>query len=455
MTRSSSLQKRLSLGLTLGVTLLWLAGTVATWLVVQHELNEVFDSALEETAQRILPLAVLEISNREDPLEAQQVATLKAHKEYLTYLVRDAQGQILMQSHDAKPNIFNRQPAEGFTSTAKYRLYGASALRGTLFIEVAEPLGHRREAAREALFALLLPLLVLIPLSLFGTWLFVRGSLRSVLAYRQAVESRGVGDLSPIQVVRLPAEMNPLAQAVNRLLERLRKALEAERSFTANSAHELRTPLAATLAQIQRLQQEAPAGPLRDRAAKIEGSLLGLARLSEKLMQLAKAEGGGLLSETPQDLIPLLAHGVDEWNRRCGQRIDLHLPKQASLYSAIDPDAFGVLLRNLIENALKYGADDQRIVISLSEQAELRVVNRGPVVPETVLRHLTERFVRGSSQASGTGLGLAIVQAIVRGVSAELTLRSPATGYEDGFEVGVHLVIVSGCPADAMPSCDL
>jgi len=287
---------------------------------------------------------------------------------------------------------------------------------------------------------LLVPLLALIPISLLGTWLFVRLSLRSVLAYRRAVEARGVGDLSPIRVARLPAEIDPLADAVNHLLERLRKALEAERSFTANSAHELRTPLAATLAQIQRLRQEAPEGPLRVRAAKIEDSLRELARLSEKLMQLAKAEGGGLLSEAPQDLIPLLAHGVDEWNRSSGQRIRLQLPTEGSVYCAIDPDAFGILLRNLIENALKYGAADQPVEVSLSDQALLRVVNGGPAVPAAVLQRLTERFVRGSSEASGSGLGLAIAKTIVQGVEARMTLASPATGREDGFEVNVQFL---------------
>lgn len=441
MKKPSSLQKRLGLGLTLGMTLLWLGATVGAWLVVQHELNEAFDSALEETAQRILPLAVLEISNREEPRAAQHVATLKIHKEYLTYLVRDTSGKILMQSHDANPKIFNKQPTEGFSTTKKYRLYGASALRETVFIEIAEPLDHRREAAREALFALLLPLLALIPISLLGTWLFVRISLRSVLAYRRAVEARGVGDLSPITVTRLPAEIDPLADAVNRLLERLRKALESERSFAANSAHELRTPLAATLAQIQRLRHEAPEGPLRVRAAKIEDALRELARLSEKLMQLAKAEGGGLLSETPQDLIPLLAHGVDEWNQHSGKRIELHLPSQASVYSTIDPDAFGILLRNLIENALKYGATNQPIEVSLTEQAQLRVVNGGPAVPESVLRHLTERFVRGNSETRGSGLGLAITKTIVQGVNARMRLVSPATGRRDGFEVCIWFAL--------------
>lgn len=439
MKASSSLQKRLGLGLTLGMTLLWLGATVGAWLVVKHELNEAFDSALEETAQRILPLAVLEISNREESREALHVETLKMHKEYLTYLVRDAKGKILMQSHDATPEIFSRQPTEGFSTTEKYRLYGASALRETVFIEIAEPLEHRREAAREALFALLLPLLALIPISLLGTWLFVRISLRSVLAYRRAVETRGVGDLSPIKVARLPAEIDPLADAVNHLLERLRKALEAERSFTANSAHELRTPLAATLAQIQRLRHETPEGPLRVRAAKIENALKELARLSEKLMQLAKAEGGGLLSEAPQDLIPLLAHVVDEWSHSSGQRIELQLPAQPSVNSTIDPDAFGILLRNLIENALKYGSTDQPINVSLTDQAVLRVVNGGPTVPEPVLQRLTERFVRGSSAASGSGLGLAIVKTIVQGVNGRMMLKSPATGRLDGFEVCIWL----------------
>ncbi|MDP9502310.1 ATP-binding protein [Pseudomonas protegens] len=438
MKRPISLQKRLSLGLTLGMTLLWLGATVGTWLVVQHELDETFDSALEATAQRILPLAALEIGNRRGPRRARHVATLKMDSEYLTYLVRDADGRILMRSHDAKLKIFSHRPSPGFSTTDKYRLYSASIENDSIVIEIAEPLAHRREASREALLALLLPLLGLIPISLLGTWVFVRISLRSVLAYRRAVESRGVGDLSPIKVARLPAEIDPLAEAVNHLLERLRKALEAERSFTANSAHELRTPLAATLAQIQRLRQEAPQGPLQVRAAKIENALRELARLSEKLMQLAKAEGGGLLSQTPEDLIPLLAHGVEEWNRGGAPRIQLQLPEAAQVCAAIDPDAFGILLRNLIENALKYGDPAQPVDVSLSADGCLRVINGGPLVPADVLQRLTERFVRGNSETSGSGLGLAIAQSIVHGVGGQLHLASPASGRGEGFEVRVH-----------------
>lgn len=141
-------------------------------------------------------------------------------------------------------------------------------------------------------------------------------------------------------------------------------------------------------------------------------------------------------------MIPLLAHGVEEWNQRSGQRIELQLPSQASVYSSIDPDAFGILLRNLIENALKYGATDQPIEVSLTEQAQLRVVNSGPAVPQSVLQHLTERFVRGHSEFSGSGLGLAIAKTIVQGVNARMKLFSPATGRQEGFEVCVWLPLV-------------
>ncbi|MBF7729070.1 sensor histidine kinase [Pseudomonas sp. N040] len=439
MKPAVSLQRRLSIGLTAGIALLWIIAAIVASLAAREELNETFDSGLEETAQRILPLAVLEIVNREEDGRSQRIAALQPHKEHLTYLVRDKQGKILMQSHDADPAIFNRFPLEGFTDTATHRIYTASALRETLFIEVAERLEHRREAALEAALALFWPLLVLIPLSLLGSWLFVRFSLRSILVYRGAIEARGAGDLSPIRAVQLPAEIDPLARAVNHLLERLRRALDAERSFTANSAHELRTPLAATLAQVQRLHSEAPEGKLRERAAQIEKSLRELARLSEKLMQLAKAEGGSLLPETPQNLLPLLRHVVDELSRsNTAARLALQLPATDTVLASIDADAFAILLRNLIENALKHGAASQPVEIALSADALLRITNAGPVVPAAVLAQLTGRFVRGGSVAEGSGLGLAIAATIARGVGASLALASPATGRADGFEVSVQ-----------------
>ncbi len=440
MKAAASLQKQLVYGLTLGVALFWLAATVVSGLVVQQRLDQAFDNAMQETAQRILPLAVLDILNREEPGTPQRVAPLNTQPGGFVYLVRDSQGNILLQSFGADPAVFGSQSMLGFTTTTTHRLYGASALRGTLFLQIAEPLAYRRKAVLDATIALLLPLVFLIPASMFGIWLFVRFSLRSVRSYRHAIEVRGVGNLSPIHMQKLPAEIRPIADAVDRLIDRLRRALETERRFAANSAHELRTPLAATLAQVQRLRHDAPDGPLQARAIQIETSLRELSRLSEKLMQLAKAEGGGVLSEVPQDLVTLLPHIVQDLQRAGSVPIEVALPPTGPVFSVIDPDAFAILVRNLIENARKHGAPGRAIEVGLSEGARLTVVNAGAVVSAADLAQLTRHFVRGGSRAEGFGLGLAIVSTIVHRVGAELTLASPAAGRADGFEVAVQFI---------------
>jgi two-component system OmpR family sensor kinase len=440
MKKTISLQKYLTFGLTLGIVVLWLAAMGLSALVVQHELNEMLDTAMEETAQRLLPLAVRDIVNREDTSTPQRVAPLQTEQAGFTYLVRDHDGTILLQSFGADLAVFGSRPINGFASTPTHRVYGASALRATVFIEVAEPLAHRRDLALDTVIALALPLLFLIPVCLFGVWLLVRISLRSILSYGRAIEERGAGNLSSIVVEKLPTEIDPIADAVNHLLERLRLALESERRFTANSAHELRTPLATTLAQVQRLRQAVSEGPLRVRVQEIEASLKELSRLSEKLMQLAKAEGGGLLSDVPQDLAMLLAHVVQDVRRTTSAPIELILPPAESALSMIDPDAFAILVRNLIENALKHGAPNCVVEVSLSKDALLKVVNAGAIVEAADLAQLTRRFVRGGSRTEGFGLGLAIASAIASGVGAKWLLASPATGKKDGFEVSVQFV---------------
>ncbi|NWO04526.1 MAG: sensor histidine kinase N-terminal domain-containing protein [Alteromonadaceae bacterium] len=440
MKTENSLQKTLSLWLTLGLTLLWLAGVVASGLIARHEINEVFDSALQETAQRILPLAVTEILSRDAAAGPGRAPALKDHDEYITYVVRDASGNILLRSHDADAAVFGPQPETGFFNTESHRIYGASAVSDTLFIEVAEPLAHRREASIETSVALLLPLILLVPVSLVCVWWAVRFSLRQALVFRQSLEARGSSDLSPVTVARLPAEFEPIAASINHLLERLRSALEAERSFTANSAHELRTPLATALAQVQRLKTELSEEPSHQKASEIEESLQDLSRLSSKLLELAKAEGGGILAEKESDLVPVLRTLANEYERREPGRIQLEMT-DAPVTSLLDPDAFAILVRNLIENSLKHGSETDPVNIQLLADGTFIISNGGPVVAPEDMARLQNRFARANTKAPGSGLGLAIVQAITNSAGLELTLRSPARGRESGFEAELNVVI--------------
>ena len=449
-SRPQSLQRRLGLGLALGMILLWLAGSVAAGLILRSEIDEVFDSALQEVTQRILPLAYSEILNSDPPAAGespiQRLPSVLPHQEQITYIVRDGEGRVLLQSHDADPAAFPVPMTAGFQDWRGLRLYTEGAVQGTFFVTAAEPVSHRRQAVIEAVGILLWPLALLLPLSQIGVWALVRFALRPVQAFEQEIEARGRGDLSPVNVIALPRELAPVAGSVNRLIAKLQRALEAERGFTASSAHELRTPVAAALAQTQRLIAEVPEGAARERARTVEVALRQLARLSEKLLQLAKAEGAGLLAETPQDLAQVLGFVLDEFrdDPDAATRLTITLPSSGVLLSRMDADAFAILARNLIENALKHGAADEPVSIVLNDDGLLRVSNGGAVVtPETMAR-LKRPFERGGSSATGSGLGLAIAEAIVAGAGTSLELLSPVPGRASGFEARVQL---PGIPA--------
>lgn len=443
MRLPKSLQTRLALSIGVVLTVLWLIAATVTAVIVRDEMDEVFDSALRETAERLLPLAVTEIVGREDEGVTQRLAPIREHDEFFTYLVRDAEGTILLQSHAADPADFPPWGGPGFARSATHRLYSEEALQGTIRITVAEPLAARAAVAREIRMGLGLPLLIVLPVALTAIILAVRFSLDPLRRFRARLEARGARDLSEVPVEGLPTEIGPLAETLNSLLARLREAFEAERSFAASAAHELRTPLAGAIAQAQRLRSETGDPATEARAAEIEATLKRLTRLAERLMQLARAEGGRLRMERASDLRVPARLVIDDLARlMSADRIALALPDRPVM-SDLDPDIFGILCRNLVENALRHGSQKGPVSVSLTKDGTFTVANDGPVVPEGRLSRLTARFERAGTDAGGSGLGLAIVAAIAAGIGGRLVLRSPATGRETGFEASVSLPIIA------------
>jgi two-component system OmpR family sensor kinase len=431
------------LGLLLGLalTLLWLAAASLTAVSLRHEMDEVFDSALQETAQRLLPLAVVDIVGREDDGVTQRLGAIRDHVEFFTYIVRDAQGRVLLQSHSADPTSFPNYDGAGFRQTATHRLYNEDALQGSIRMTVAEPLDHRAQVAREIQMGLGLPLLIVIPIALLAIVLAVQTSLGPVRHFRDRLERRTARDLTPIPVDGIPSEIAPIATTLNGLLERLKDAFDAERSFAANAAHELRTPLAGAIAQAQRLQSETRDASAKARAAEIESTLKRLTRLSERLMQLARAEGGRLRSDEAADLRGIARIVIDDL-AQTGERdrVVLTLP-ETPVMSDLDPDAFGILCRNLVDNALRHGAPNDPVDVILSAGGLLTVSNNGPVIAAHLLEDLTKRFERANAGTDGSGLGLAIVSAIAERIGSPLILKSPRSNAASGFEVNVKLPV--------------
>lgn len=441
MNRPPSISRRLVFGLTGCVIALWLAATGGGAYMALLELEEELDAALQETAQRLLPLAVDDLyrRRRSDGSEPREIpeATVAAHYErYLTYQLRDRDGRVLLKSHDASSAPFDAPLTNGFVNVDGFRTYTEPSIGSSIFLQVSEPLAHRREAITEIVWGLLLPLIALIPFSLLGTRWIVTRSLKPIEVLQETVSARNGSNLAPIEMKGLPVELTSMAHAVDRLLVRLRRALEAERSFAANSAHELRTPISIALAQTQRLIAEVDDGPAKDRATEIERALRRLGNLASKLMQLSRADSGISLSGSGTDALPALRLVVEEFSHQPGPARQIVLDDDAaeSRTWRIDIDAFGIAIRNLIENAIIHGDPDTPVHVTVDRAGDVHVVNSGPVVPKEMLARLKNRFDRGLSRAGGSGLGLAIAETIMRQTGGELVLLSPATGRDDGFE---------------------
>lgn len=436
-----SITARLILGLTLGTTILWCGAATYSSYISYHELNEAFDHALHKSAQRLLPLAADSALGHEGHDARAIHHFIEGRNEYLSFQLRDASGRIVMRTHDAPLKPYNVTPSPGFSTVGDYRLFTDTDETTGLTITVAETTKGRREAAFGGVAAMLWPLVALIPLNALAIWLAVRGAMKPVLRLSGDIATRSGDNLAPLDISDQPAELRPIADAVARLVERLRAALDAERAFAANSAHELRTPIAGALARTQRMIAELRDPDDRRRARDVEATLKRLSGLAEKLMQLSRADAGVSRGDRDVDLIAVLDLVVDDCAKRLGAPERLHYvkPAGATLMARMDMDAFATVVRNLIDNAANHGTAGGRVDVEVAPEGVIRVINDGPVVPPEVLAGLKRRFVRGETMSAGAGLGLAIAETIMSQTGGSLALLSPAPGREQGFEARLML----------------
>jgi len=432
-----SIARRLLAWLTLSIIVFWIAASGLGTYVMHEEFGEIFDSSMQQTAERLLPL-VLDDLGRHDlraaPLRLQKSGV--ALDEYLTYQVRDAAGRVLMHSYDTPSLPFKAPLTPGFWQDDRARIFTAAAENNAIFVQVADSLAHRIEATQDGAIALFVPVFVLVPLNVIVLLLIVRSATLPLTALRRTIAEKDGGNLSPVPLEGLPQELRPIANSLNLVLTRLSDTLNAEREFTANSAHELRTPIAGAMAQTQMLLGELGRSEARGRALLIEQSLQRLGFLTEKLLQLSRAEAGIGPSETLHDLVPVIELVVEDFRRQVGltRQIDFANAAGIRLVRGVNPDAFAIALRNLIENAVLHGGDQQPIVVRIVSEAEIVVSNAAKLYTPTELRQFRERFVRGDDLSLGSGLGLSIADRLLTQMNASLELRSSTRGDDTIFE---------------------
>lgn len=437
-----SLSSRVTLFSTLGLAAVWLVAVLLMASVLWSEQEELFDQQLAETAHALLPM----LSQAGDAPDLTAPRPERDPTEALVYRLFDAGGNIrrqtpLPQGLDLPDPVPGR---DGFSRSADYRIYTTGYNDLGLALQLGAPLAERREAFREGLGGFLLPMLALLPLA----WLMVRWLSRRALApmreLRAEIARRDGHRLDPIDTTDWPEDLVRIAGTFNGFMARLTAALDAERAFATNAAHELRTPVAIALAQVQQLREGA-SDEQRPRIEATERALQRMRRLVARLLQLARADAGIGRSDQPHDLVALTRLVLDDIGQGASAgRIDARLPARP-VWALIDPDAFAMVLGNLVENGLQHGLAGGAVSVAVRPGAVVEVTNDGaPAADPAALRH---RFVRRGQR--GFGLGLHICTQIVEQAGGVLDLISPVPGRQGGFMARMTLRTAPPPPAPA------
>ena len=442
--KSDSIVRQLLISTLLILLVLWVSMVVSVAWVIKHETDEIFDSSLQETAQRLLPLAVMQLKARggetdeeedEHAIEADEGSLEPAqHDEYLVYQVFHASGRMLLRSHAAPTTPLAPELRQGFQRTARHLVYVEKTRNGEFLLALAEKANHRTDTLLSTLKYLLMPLLALLPLSALSMLVIVRGARKPLEKLGRELSSRGGSDLHPLSGQDLPQELQPLAITLNELMHRLKSALEAERNFTANSAHELRTPLAAASAQLHILEKTSLSDDQRQTLHTVRQMLQRLQTLTEKLLQLARAESGIAWKSGNVDLGQLLELLCRDLQWRTDSPLELKLPQSPVIVQG-DVDALGIVISNLLENAIKYASPENPIRVEMGTgPTQIRIINDCDPLPAQALQRLHERFYRVRPDSRGAGLGLSIVRALLESTLIDLSIHSPTEGNNRGFE---------------------
>ena len=302
-------------------------------------------------------------------------------------------------------------------------------------IQIAQPVDIRQRLAARSAWRTVLPLLLIAPLAAIGIWWLAAKNLAPLERLAADLRSRDAQSLAPVATAGLPDELSPLARSLNQLLERLGHALDRQRAFVADAAHELRSPLTALRLQLELL------GRARDESGReaareaIGDGIERASRLVEQLLALARNEpGAAALTMQPVDLAELTRRALAETVGLAQSRhIDFELDAEAPVPLQGDAVSLGLLVRNLADNAVRYSPAGSTVVVSVSADAEgalLRIDDAGPGIPEADRGRVFDRFVRRAEGGEqGSGLGLAIVRSVAALHGASVALdRSPMGG---------------------------
>jgi two-component system, OmpR family, sensor histidine kinase QseC len=430
--RGGSLSRRLLLLSLAAVAVVWVASSIFAVVRVRHEAGELLDAHLVQAAAMLHA----RVGDDVDESELEHAPELHRYARGLAFQVWEEGRKLRLHSANAPDTRLSPQE-RGFSDVESggraWRVYSSLDRKGRVLVQVAEERRSRDRIAGSVAGALLLPMIVGLPVLGLLIWLALRSGLKPLVALGRDVAVRDPDNLQPLEAADVPREVGPLVASLNGLFGRLRQSIDHERRFNADAAHELRTPLAGVRAQAEvALGASADAErthALRqviagcDRAARLVDQMLTLARLDPK-----RTLAGGArfdLATVARDAVAEIAPA--------GHARGVDVALDASPAQIVgDPALVAILLRNLLDNAIRHGPAGTTVEVgvqAVAGDAELVVTDQGPGVPPEERDRLGERFHRilGTGE-TGSGLGLSIVRRIAELHQAEVAFGAAPSG---------------------------
>lgn len=422
-----SIRARLLGSLLLAIAVLGTSASVATYQSAKSDINELFDY---EMKQMIYTLG-MHLSSHP---ELAQEPLLQVDHDFVTQ-VWAADGTLLLSAHPGEGP--DRLLAPGF-STADGRNGGwrtFTAQAGDYRVQIAQPLAHRRQMAAGIALNAVLPVAAIVPVSGLIIWLGIGYALRPLRKITREVQSRDPGSLTPIVFPTLPSEVAPLVRSLNELMGRLDHALQLERQFIADASHELRTPATALGLQIDLLESARTASEYQEAMCDIRRGIERMQHLIEQILTLACLDPDNAPSLESIDL----ARFVEESHRdfvhlAVAKSIDFELTIRARPAITGEVSSLRALVRNLVDNALRYTSDGGEVSIVLDAadgKPAITITDSGPGIPELMREKVFARFYsgNGNSDGGGTGLGLAIAKRAAERLGVRMQLHDGPGGH--------------------------
>jgi len=450
-----SIRRQLLSILLPAIVLVWIIAAVISYFDTSEEIKTLLDTQLEQSAKFLLAISTHELleqrllsdENKQNTDITQELLWQidSPYQSKLAFQVWLHQDTLTLRSENA-PIYQMSSVTEGFEnvvlSNDRWRVYSASMENELITVQVAMQENMQQALGNSLVKKILLPIAISLPFLAFFIWVSINKSMSPFKRIAHELSLRKVNDLSPIDQTKIPAEARPVTTSINNLFRQMKTAFDTERRFTSDAAHELRTPLAAlkTHAEIALQASENPKEQQKALRQVVQG-VNRATRLVEQLLTLARLDPETGITNIRRFDLFIAAENVlsNEAMIAIDKNIEISLSGTRGKFVSGNSDAIAVLMRNLIDNAIRYtptGGEVQVMIDRKDDTIILTIADSGPGIPPEERSKVFNRFYRSlGTKESGSGLGLSIVTRIADLHHLKIKLETSQMG---GLQIDVY-----------------